>query len=65
MVNPRGRSSRSRQTSVSVVTALLWTRCEFLRNVGLEMVDLARPARVSYVDEAQPVGEPCGRDLVS
>jgi hypothetical protein len=29
------------------------------------MVDLARPARISYVDEAQPVGEPCGRDLVS
>src|SRR5271156_5887950 len=34
-------------------------------NVGQEMADLARPARVSYVDKAQPVGEPCGRDLGS
>ena len=36
-----------------------------LGNVGQEMADLARPARVGNVDEAQPVGEPCGRDLGS
>src|ERR1700736_4760808 len=35
------------------------------RNVGQEMADLTRPARVSNVDEAQPVREPCGRDLGS
>src|SRR6516165_8466477 len=29
------------------------------------MADLARPARVSNVDKAQPVGEPCGRYLGS
>src|SRR6516162_2746367 len=29
------------------------------------MAHLARPARVSNVDEAQPVGEPCGRYLGS
>src|SRR4029077_2838024 len=35
------------------------------RNIGQEMTDLARPARVGNVDEAQSVGEPCGRDLGS
>src|SRR3984957_12901207 len=34
-------------------------------NVGQEMADLARAARVGNVDQAQPVGEPCGRDLGS
>src|SRR6516162_5923267 len=34
-------------------------------NIGQEMADLARLARVSNVNETQPVGEPCGRDLRS